>query len=199
MNALSRLLRPLDYMRIRHPEKLSYDFIIPAILTALIVALLLLLPKPVQLSGKDGLFAAIVGLLQILTGFYIASLAAIATFKKEGMDQTMPGDPPTLKTSFRGKIRIDQLTRRRFLCLMFGYLAFVSVFLYFVGNGALLVSDNLKLVISAKLYPIVKWSCVTAYLFITSNLIITTLLGLYYMVDRIHRNEGSIEGGQDID
>lgn len=188
-NALSKLIKPLDYLRIRHEEKLSYDFYIPAIFTIIIVSLLVGFPKPVKLLGQNGLFDSIIGLLQILTGFYIASLAAIATFKKPGMDQTMPGEPPTLKTSFRGKIRIDQLTRRRFLCLMFGYLAFASVFLYFVGNSVFIFEENFKVLIPAQMYPLLKWSFVAVYVFITSHLIVTTFLGLYYMVDRIHRHD----------
>jgi len=38
---------------------------------------------------------------------------------------------------------------------------------------------------------ILKWPVITAYLFVTSNMMITTLLGLYYMTDRIHRKEAT--------
>lgn len=197
MKAISRLLRPLDYVRIKHPEKPLYDLFIPALFTIIIVAVLMLLPQPIKMSGPDGLFESIVGLLQILTGFYIASLAAIATFKKPGMDKTMPGDPPTLKTTSRGKIRIDQLTRRRFLCLMFGYLALVSVFLYFLGKAALLTKGNMTQILPLNLYPVLKWSFISGFIFVTSNLITTTLLGLYYMVDRIHRDNIALDEDAD--
>ncbi len=193
MKSLSRLLRPLDYIRIKHPEKLRYDLIYPFLMTIFIIGTLAILPKPVRLLGPGGLLGAIVELLQMLTGFYIASLAAIATFKKAGMDQAMPGDTPTLKTTSRGKIRIDQLTRRRFLCLMFGYLAFVSVLLYFVGKGAVIFNANMHLLLPETIYVFVKWIFITSYLFAASHLIITTLLGLYYMVDRIHRTDGLID------
>ncbi|MBU1564262.1 MAG: hypothetical protein KJ630_01375 [Proteobacteria bacterium] len=197
MKSLSRLLRPLDYVRIKHPEKLSYDLLFPFLSTLIIVTILIFLPKPVKLLGDGGLLDAIVQLLQMLTGFYIASLAAIATFKKAGMDNPMPGEPPTLKTTSRGKIRIDQLTRRRFLCLMFGYLAFTSVLLYFVGKGAILVSDNMSILLPGIIFALLKWVFITVYLFIASHLIITTLLGLYYMVDRIHRTDGLIDDARD--
>jgi len=192
MQALSRLLRPLDYARIKHPAKLKYDLWFPLLMSVTVVILLLLLPGRISIAGENGLIEIIAGLLQILTGFYIASLAAIATFRKEGMDNTMPGDPPTLKTTFRGKIKIDQLTRRRFLCLMFGYLALLSVFLYFLGKGSILVSGNMAMLIPGQYLSFAKWGYLTLYLFLFSNLLITTLLSLYYMVDRIHQTDGPL-------
>jgi len=195
MGALSRLFRPLDYVRIKHTAKTKYDFHIPFYLASAFTLILLILPVSPKISGDGGLIDVFTGLLQMLTGFYIASLAAISTFNKEGMDNTMPGDPPTLASSYRGKIKTDLLTRRRFLCLMFGYLSLVSIFLYFTGAGALLIAPSAKAVCSAGVYFLVKWFFVLTYLFIASNLIITTMLGLFYMVDRIHRHDPELIDG----
>ncbi len=68
------------------------------------------------------------GLLQVLIGFFVASLAAVATFQRPGMDENMRGKAPTLQ----GK----GVTRRQYLCYMFGYLAFMSIAVYF-GSGVL--------------------------------------------------------------
>lgn len=189
MSTLSRLFRPLDYIRVKHPEKPKYDFFIPFCLSATGTVGLMLLPVTPAILGDGGVVGIFTGLLQMLIGFYIASLAAIATFNKKGMDQIMPGDPPTLRVSLRGKIKIDKLTRRRLLCLMFGYLALLSLFLYFIGSGAALVNKSIRLLVPETAFYWIKWSLVGLYLFLAANLMVTTLLSLFYMVDRIHRND----------
>lgn len=183
----ARLLKPLDYLRIKVVEKLRYDFVYPLVLGTGLTLLLFFYPLPVKVFGTDGLLDLIVKILQILTGFYIASLAAVATFNKADMDELMSGKPPTLKVFKNGKETQERLTRRRFLCLMFGYLAFISISLYFIGGFANLFSYNISQLIPIVLKTPVKWVFVWSYLVITSNLIVTTLLGLFYMCDRIHR------------
>ncbi len=140
-----------------------------------------------KIFGDKGLLDLIVGLLQILTGFYIASLAAVATFNKSDMDSKMKGEPAKLSVLVRGVPVTEELTRRRFLCLMFGYLSFVSIFLYFAGGVANLFSSHIAGLLPLKLHSWAKWLFVWIYLTITANLIVTTLLGLFYMSDRIHR------------
>lgn len=187
MTIYSRLFRPLDYLRVRHSEKIKYDLYLPLILSFLLTVVLLLLPKPVHIFGSSGLIKIITEILQILTGFYIASLAVISTFKKEGMDDVMPGKPMMLKVKIAGVFRDEELTRRRLLCLLFGYLALISIFLYFLGAGSNLLIENIKYLIPIKAHGYVKWSFIFLYLLVVSNLLITTLIGLFYMVDRIHR------------
>lgn len=190
MNALGRILKALDYLRIRHPAKYKYDYFIPAALTVVSVSTLYLLPINVSIFGQQGIISAVTGLLQILTGFYIASLAAVATFDKPGMDDVMPGDKPMkLRVTKKGERTDEELTRRRLLCLMFGYMAFLSILLYFVGNGAMLLTENMRSIIPVKWHDLSKWFFVTGYLFCVSNLMITTCLGLYYMIDRIHQHD----------
>jgi len=188
MGLIARLFRPLDYVRIKHPHKVYYDLYLPFSLASILTLIFVYLPVQPKILGEAGLIKIITDILQILSGFYIASLAAIATFNKEGMDDLMEGDPPTLKIFCRGKMMIDQLTRRRFLCLLFGYLSLLSLFLYFLGTGTFLLAANAKYFFAKHSnLELAKWGFVWFYLLLTSNLIITTLLGLFYMVDRIHR------------
>ncbi len=189
MSAIERLLKPLDYLRVQHPAKLKYDFFIPASLTVVVAALFYFVPKSPPIFGNSGLISLINSLLQVLTGFFIASLAAVATFNKEGMDATMPGDPPKLRIIERGRIKIIDLSRRRFLSLMFGYLAFVSLGLYMFGGAANLFAEGAKTAIPAEWHKAVHWVFLLVYGFVLSNLMITTLLGLFYMSDRIHRHD----------
>jgi len=195
VSAASRLLAPLAYLRIEHPAKLKYDFMIPAVLAAVGGALFYFVPHGPPIFGSTGLVALVNNLLQVLTGFFIASLAAVATFNKEGMDATMPGDPPKLQVMDRGTRRMINLSRRRFLSLMFGYLSFLSLFIYVLGGVANLFADPAKALISPDHVHFIKWCFLFPYLLMLSNLSVTTLLGLFYMADRIHRHDPMLQWG----
>lgn len=199
MRSLPMLLRPLDYLRIRHDAKPLFDWWIPVVIALLLTIGIVLLPVRVVLLGEAGLIAGFNSLLQVLTGFYIAALAALATFNKAGMDELMAGDPPRLLTSVRGHDTEIRLTRRRFLCLMFGYLALASMLLYLGGLAANLLRDNLAILMPVETNGIVYLVSVFLYLFLSSNLVVTTLLGLYYMSDRIHRPDSSLGNTEEQD
>jgi hypothetical protein len=187
LRLLKKLFKPLDYLRIRHHEKSWYDFYIPLLIGIGITVALYLLPLPIKTFGKSGLIELITGILQILTGFYIASLAAVSTFKSEGMDDPIKGDSITLKIKIRDKKVDKPLTRRDFLCYLFGYLTLLSLTIYFLGGFSNLLVVNFKFLIPISYHICVKWSFVLFFLILSSNLIITTLFGLFYLVDRIHR------------
>ena len=189
---LAMTLRPFKYLFIRHHEKKWFDFIIPLIMAGVFSYLYSLLNKPFPLTANGGLIPQIISLLQMLIGFYIASLAAIATFGNQSIDEVMAGEAPTLRIKERGVVNTVPLTRRRFLCYLFGYLALLSIFLYLTGVGSMLVGlssvefmDYLK---AAGLLTIAKSIYLFVYLFFLINLILTTLLGLYYLSVRIHES-----------
>jgi len=185
--ALLQLLTPLSYLRIKHPLKQRFDVAIPASIASLITAILIFLPIEVKLFGNSGLIDIITGLIQILTGFFIASLAAVATFQRSTMDEPLAGNQATLATKIKGVSKNISLTRRRFLSFLFGYLAFSGICLYFLGSSANLLLENARMLIPAQAHSFVKWMFIYLYLFGTSNLLVTTFLGLHYMTDRIHR------------
>jgi hypothetical protein len=95
----------------------------------------------------------------------------------------------------RGRIKIIDLSRRRFLSLMFGYLSFVSLFLYLGGGIANLFADSFKALLPLYWHPAARWIFVFLYIFLLANLLITTLLGLFYMSDRIHRHDPVLQSG----
>jgi hypothetical protein len=103
------------------------------------------------------------------------------------MDKRMDGDSPVLTLDWLGQTAPETLTRRRFLCFLFGYLSFCSIFLYFCGIGANLIAAPAAQMIPVRYAFAIKWSFACIYLFVLYNLISTTLLGLYYMTERIHR------------
>ncbi|HHL2729187.1 TPA: hypothetical protein ACQ4J9_001814 [Yersinia enterocolitica] len=180
MSIRSKILTPIDYLRINHPEKRWFDFVIPVVLSAIVVVILNLLPKSISLIGKDSLVSLVNGILQILSGFYIASMAAVATFQKAGMDDVMTGSPPTL--------RGQPLTRRRFLTYLFGYLAFISIGMYFAGGAVQLSSASIQQ-IGFESHAFWKNTFLFVYIFFVFNIILTTALGMFFMIDKMHEEK----------
>jgi hypothetical protein len=187
MSILGQLFTPVAYLRIRHPVKAWFDWYIPLLLTVVCVAFILVIPKPIKLFGDHGVVFIITDLIKMLTGFYIAALAAVATFPRDSMDEPIEGEPVTLSVKRKGVAKKSELSRRRFLSYLFGYLAFMGLALYFVGAVSSLLGPNLTLLQLAWWGVLLKWCFVFGYLFFTINLLTTTLLGLHFLTDRIHR------------
>lgn len=184
---LHQLLTPIRYLFIRHPAKRLLDWVVPALLASIVTSALLSLPHPVRVLGESGLISIFTNLLQILVGFYIAALAAVATFERSGMDEPLAGEPVQMVELCNGHLTTVNLTRRRFLSMMFGYLSFLGLALYFFGALVTLLAENLRVVIPDEMRISAIGAFLFFYLFWASNLLVTTLLGLHYLSDRIHR------------
>lgn len=123
--------------------------------------------------------------LMILLGFYIAALAAIAIFPSPTMDQGLDGGEARLKRCEHGADIERKLTRRRFLCLLFGYLSFLSLVLALLSG----LPSSLD---PARFFQDTEWRNLCrivytgVYVLFFMQLISLTLLGLFYLTDRIH-------------
>ncbi|MEB7708418.1 hypothetical protein [Citrobacter braakii] len=186
-----KLFSPLSYLRIKHEEKKWYDFIVPFAVSVFLTIAYHFHANKIPLIETNGLLLQVNGLLQVLIGFYIAALAAVSTFSSATIDEVMAGDPPTLLEEFRGKKMTVLLTRRRFVCYLFGYLALVSFMLFCLGMVSILVGKPFHLWLLTFWSPDViiwlKTFFVGGYLFILMNIITTTLLGLYFLAVRFHQ------------
>ncbi|MEN4905661.1 hypothetical protein [Rahnella bonaserana] len=188
-----KLLSPLNYLKIKHEEKEWYDYYLPLIGALIITCIYFFLPEQFKLIGSNSLIYQVNGLLQVLIGFYIAALAAVSTFGNSTIDNVMAGTPPTLEENFRGNMLKVKLTRRRFICYLFGYLALVSFALFSLGLVSSLIGQNLSHWLS-QVAP--AWGFITAktafvfvYFAILLNIVTTTLLGLYFLSVRIHQGD----------
>lgn len=119
---IKKLLKPLYYLKIKHEQKLFIDIYLPLMVAALFCFAFSYFCRN-RFCRKKWFSAVGEWLLQVLMVF-VASLAAVATFQRPGMDENMRGKAPTLQ----GK----GVTRRQYLCYMFGYLAFMSIAVYLV-------------------------------------------------------------------
>ncbi|MBB6465578.1 hypothetical protein HNQ96_001436 [Aminobacter lissarensis] len=180
-----RLLVPLRYLRISHPEKIKFDLYFPVVF-AICLSLPLLSEKfradaqtTLDILGRSS------DLLSILIGFFVAALAAVATFGGEGMDEPMAGAEPVTLLNQAGNA--DELSRRRFLSYLFGYLALASIFIYLLGftfYGAQTYLISAMVPAWANFSFVAFWMI---YALLLGNLLSNTLLGLFYLTDRIHR------------
>lgn len=186
---LRMLLRPMGYLAIRHARKRRYDLWLPLLVAALTTAGYLLLPQSIPLVSPSGVTAQIQELVKILAGFFIAALAAIATFQKVDLDRVMAGTPPTLEEfdEDEGRDVITALTRRRFLCFLFGYLAFLALALFIATAAALIVKPWAMTAIPPHLIPWARGLATFVFMFGFWHMMTIALLGLYYLTDRLHR------------
>jgi hypothetical protein len=104
------------------------------------------------------------------------------------MDDPMPGEPPVrLEHKVNMETYFENLTRRRFLSFLFGYMAFLTLVLYIAGY-VYLIADKYWLAVAAPAWRAIVFRVFWClYVFALANLLSNTLLGLFYLTDRIHR------------
>lgn len=182
-----QITRPLSYLSIEHPEKWKFDWLIPSVLSLLSLVVFYIIDNSINIFGQNGFISYILGLIQILPGFYIAALAAISTFNKNDIDQYMPDPTPQVDILVSGQKNKIKLTRRRFLCMLFAFLTTESIFLALLSIGALIFSSSLKALIPPGFHCISQFVFLGFYILVFWQLLTATLLGLYYLGDRLHQ------------
>lgn len=186
MDILFKLLTPLNYLRIKHPQKRLVDIVLPLVFSTLICIIFYFLPKPVVLLGQNGLISSLTGFLQVLAGFFIAALGAIATFPNKDMDKPTDGIPLKLNELV--------LTRRQFLSYMFGFLAFTGFILVLFSKMVLSAEPNIIYLLGNVNEQCGLWlKLIFSFFYFTifNSLLFTTLFGLHYLTEKIH--EGKAE------
>lgn len=131
----------------------------------------------------------------ILPGFYIAALAAVATFYREEIDKVMPHPAPTLKMRTGPRETDVKLTFRMFMSHLFSYLTAVSFLAVFVFVMAELVAASVlytigligNLSVRAWVLCFTESLYVATVAWLASKIVLTTLVGLYFLAERMHR------------
>lgn len=186
ISTLGTLLSPLKYLRARNGHKFAWDWTIPAIVAVLGTVCLFVLPEPIAILGDKGFVYWVNELLKLLVGFYIASLAAVASFDRASLDQMIEGEGVMLKVLRNGEYVDRPLTRRAFISLMFGYLSLLAIALYCTGLLVSLLGGNIRL-ISPNALMYLRAAFVLIYGFFFAQMLSITLAALFYLSDRIHR------------
>lgn len=144
---------------------------------------------------RIGSFAA------VLTGFYIAALVGVASFASSvgDLDEEIevgrisrPAPDPAENEDSE-----EFLTRRQYVCSMFGYLAFMSLMLSVGAILLIVVADPAHVAISATaswidvetvtwLQTVGRAAVVMGFNLVLAHLLVTTCHGLYYLIDRLY-------------
>lgn len=171
---------PFSYIIIRHPYKKALDNITLCFFPFVFGAFIYVFPK-FNLFHNDGIILSINSFMGTLSGFFVTALAAIATFQ---------GGPYNIDKPFSNKpatLRGFDLTRRQFLCYLFGYLSASSIIISLIG---ILVSAYLTTPLNFS-YKFADYACLIKAIFFIfymtafSHVIVTTFLGLVFLTDRL--------------
>ncbi|OHV83313.1 hypothetical protein [Ensifer sp. LCM 4579] len=182
------------YRRIEDATMRHYVWTVPLCITLLSFAMYYVLPIRPQISGDGGLLDKASQALTLLPGFFITALAAVATFNRPEMDETMPSPAPRIKIAHRGNRVEIELTRRLFLSYLFSYLSILSFFLFAIVSSAPYILENLTFLINLINNPyITEWASVilknvsmAILVYFFTSLVVTMLHGIYFLCERIH-------------
>jgi hypothetical protein len=176
------LLAPLRYWQIRHPVKGMWDFLFPGIGAVCLTSALLLWPSVPSPYTSTGYLGGLQNMYAILGGFFVAALTLLSTADSRALRQPLAGTPPP-----KFGTETAPLDRRRFLCLLFGYLAFSAFGLYALGFIATLLAPGAREIFSGPARTIASAVFLFGYNFWLSHVFVSTMVGLYYFTDRLQR------------
>ena len=185
----TKIFTVLSFLRLKSDDICWYQWIYPTTVFIFVFVGFFYLFASAWLSyDVENLIADINSLMGILVGFYIAALAAVSSFKNENLDKIMKGRAVKLRSVRKGQEITETLTRRRFLTVLFGYCAILSILIYIFGVLSIRVNINSIGVTWVDDLLAFAGTCGWAiYTWMLSSLLIVTLLGLHYLVERMHR------------
>lgn len=187
-------LKAFDFLKVQYPNSgdnlRSLLYILPCTLAIVFCSIFALIDfnsaEGVNIFDHDA-FDNISTFVQILPGFYIGSLAAIASYNYAPMDNVMSLPAPFLREPVAGGLRESKLSRRRYLTLLFGYLSAISILsAVFIFIVRLVYSVDI-FAVSAVIYHSIYYVVALIFFFVFWQMIMVTLFGIYYLADRMHR------------
>lgn len=182
MSIFYTLLTPLLYLKISHSFKNKVDLIFLFVSLLFSFGFVFFCPK-INLFGSSGFVPSLNSFMGSLSGFFITGLAAVATF--QGGIYNI--DKPFNKESafMRGNV----LSRRQFLCYLFGYLAFSSIIFSLFGIFSVSYANTPHHIDESYRYML-KAIFEVVYSCWLGHIIGTTLVGLVFLTDRMSHSSG---------
>jgi hypothetical protein len=198
MNILSY---PLGYLILidESGSRLYRRNLLAVVMVTIIISLPFILADA-NFFGDKGFLDRIGSFSAVLTGFYIAGLVGIASFSSSvgDLDLVIQHGPVKRITSSGEP---EDLTRREYVCSMFGYLSFVSLsmsisfILLIVLAGAkdevLALAANIPTVKAHMAFGlmVIRSVIIICCSLVVAHLFVTTCHALYYMIDRLYHKE----------
>lgn len=185
---LNQMLQPLSYLAIRHPQKWKVDWLFPIVIALVCTIFSIGEGWVSDIYRVSGPVSMLLGFFSSLPGFYIAALAAIATFGRNDIDNVLPEPTPTVKLVTRGENVLVKLTRRRFLAMLFAFLTCESIALvlysvFFLSYGAALADVGTFGEVGSKIIII---AMTFVYFTLLMQMLAATFWGLYYLGFKLH-------------
>lgn len=184
------LTRPFAYLAIKHPAKWKLDWLLPSIFSIIITLVLFAIvyhsQKPISFFSKDGIASYLLSFIQTLPGFYIAALAAIAAFGGSNLDRTFPNECPTIMQKYLGEKTEIELTRRRYLAILFAYLTILSIILTLTTITLINIGSFFYNLMIIKYQIYTNLLLIFLYILFIFQLIFVTFHSLYYLGDKIY-------------
>lgn len=187
--------RPFAFIGIRHPTLTPFLRYAPLAVASFFTVVFWMMPVRPSLTGDGSLSRHMITVFAILPGFFIAALAAVSTFNRSEMDEVMPDPAPELKLRTGEYESYVPLTARMFMTHLFSYLTSVSFFAVFLFVCADLSENSVVYIINKIPKPFWKGALMeglslvyfTIVIWLAAKIILTTLIGLYFLAERIHR------------
>lgn len=197
-----RLFYPLRYFSLVNDEKRHIDFV-PTLILAILITVPFVVLRDVPFFHKDGFLDKLLVLTSALTGFYVAALVAAATFSHPDLDKVFKAGPVVLLTRDADGNKIaEHLTRREFVCTIFGYLAFSSLTISLLASFVIALSGfdhaaaaalpYIGRFISGNYLIIARAIVIFVFSAAVAHMAVVTCLGLYYLMDRLYRRDREI-------
>ncbi|WP_315806942.1 MULTISPECIES: hypothetical protein [unclassified Bradyrhizobium] len=178
-----RLLAPLRYLSIHHPEKTTYDVIAPVGATIVVSILYLWIHPRLAIFGDAGVLRFTRDLLIMGVPFMIGALAAVA--------MGAPGGSQLDRRPAGADLVLDgrALTLRQFVCYLLGYLSFLGMVVLMLSIAAAILHDPVMVWVTnfPKLAGPIRTAGVVVLAFLLSCLTITIFWALYFLTDIVNR------------
>jgi hypothetical protein len=186
-----RILYPIQYFRLSNADKRWID-IFPTIVLAAVISAPFIFFKDAAFFKADGFLDKVLTLTSALTGFYVAALVAAATFTHPDLDKVIKVGPVQVITrDADGNMNHESLTRREFACMIFGYLAASTLLLSLaIAFSIGLSTHTFKFDPNLQIY--VRGALIIFFAIWISHITAVTSLGLFYLMDRLHRHDPKI-------
>lgn len=190
-----QLTRPFAFRRIQNRDLSFMRTAVPLVISVCLLIVYLVLPVKPAIIGDKKYLDYLLQIVGILPGFYIAALAAAATFNNPSLDEPMPGrDAPHLDVQRGGESFSVAMTMRVFICHLFSYLSALSfltaistLMIIEVAPSVEYLETRFENAIAQGLLSTIKYSAVFLVTFYFARIILITLHGLYFLVERMHQ------------
>jgi len=195
MVRIYEIARPFAFLTAKGPTLRWYRDVLPLVFAGLCLATYLMLPVKIRLVGSESISSVMAPLFAGLPGFFIAALAAVATFQGGDLDREMKRT--TIWISANGDASDTYVTLRVFLCHLFAYLTLLSLVGFLISASAAVLAGNIgfaqeqatatQATWDDAVWEFAKGIYVVLIALVTGSVLSCTALGLYFLAERIHQ------------